>query len=240
MTDIVNAVHQLGLPLAEGSGGWAPYPLFRGRTELLDFVGCHVSVLSPGCSPHPPHSHIEEEILIVLDGEAEIVIASREDDPEPRIERLRPAQFSYYPAWQFHTLRNVSVAPVTYMMFKWSGPRAQTNLRMKANTFNPNALLSQIDDKPVSSRMLFEGPTEWLTRLHCHVTTLLPGAGYDPHADDYDVAIVALAGTIDTLGSTVVAPGAVYYCKGSLHGIRNPADQPARYLVFEFERFDPR
>ena len=53
-------------------------------------MGCHVSVLSPGRCPHPPHSHVEEELLIILDGEANVEIASSAVDPSPRVEALTP------------------------------------------------------------------------------------------------------------------------------------------------------
>ena len=73
---------------------WRPYPLFSGQTRMHDDMACHYSLLSPGHSPHPPHTHVEEEILIVLKGEADILIA---DGPQPdgaRVERLRPARSS--------------------------------------------------------------------------------------------------------------------------------------------------
>ena len=54
---------------------WRPYPLFSGQTRTHDDMACHYSLLSPGHSPHPPHTHVEEEILIVLQGEADILIA---------------------------------------------------------------------------------------------------------------------------------------------------------------------
>jgi mannose-6-phosphate isomerase-like protein (cupin superfamily) len=113
---------RLSLPLPENkTSGWVPYHLFRGPTPSLAFMTCHVSVLSPGHCPHPPHSHIEEELLIILDGEGSIEIAANRDDASPRVEMLIPGQFSYYPAWQHHTIRNRSTRPVTYMMFKWTG-----------------------------------------------------------------------------------------------------------------------
>ena len=42
-----------------------------------------------GQSPHPPHAHIEEEILIVLDGEADIVLSESIADIGARVERIR-------------------------------------------------------------------------------------------------------------------------------------------------------
>src|SRR5262249_20937784 len=100
-------VQTIALPLAEDPvEKWLPYPLFAGQTPAHDHMACHVSVLSPGHCPHPPHEHVEEELLIILDGEAEILIA---DGPQPdgaRVERLRAGSFVYYPAHQYHTIRN--------------------------------------------------------------------------------------------------------------------------------------
>jgi hypothetical protein len=50
-------------------------------------MSCHASVLVGGHSPHPPHTHREEELLIPLHGEAEIVIATSPTDPSPRVDR---------------------------------------------------------------------------------------------------------------------------------------------------------
>jgi mannose-6-phosphate isomerase-like protein (cupin superfamily) len=232
---IVTAVHSLPVPLAACATGWMPYPQFSGRTASLDFMGCHVSVLSPGHSPHLPHSHVEEEILIVLSGEAEAIIASREDDISPRRERILPGQFTYYPAWQYHTLRNVSDAPVTYLMFKWSGGPAGASAALDAGLFDARPLLERKGKEPFSPKLLFEASTRWLRRLHCHVTVLDPGGGYEPHADPYDVAIVVFEGILETVGQTLIAPGVIYYGRDAQHGMRNAGNEPARYIVFEFD-----
>jgi quercetin dioxygenase-like cupin family protein len=64
---------------------------------------------------------------------------------------------------------------------------------------------------------------------------LAPGAGYDPHRDAHDVAIVTFRGELQTLGSRL-CPGSVVYCAaGQEHGMRNVGDVPARYLVFELQ-----
>jgi hypothetical protein len=43
-----------------------------------------------------------------------------------------------------------------------------------------------------TARPVFEGSTGYLEKLHCHSSTLTPGAGYEPHIDGHDVAIVVL------------------------------------------------
>ncbi len=97
------------------------------------------------------------------------------------------------------------------------------------------AFASQAQDAgEFTTTLIFESPTRYLRRLHCHVSTLRPGAGYDPHEDDYDVAMVLLSGTVETAGRRVEAPSAIFYSADQPHGIRNVGDKPAQYVVLEF------
>jgi quercetin dioxygenase-like cupin family protein len=78
-------------------------------------------------------------------------------------------------------------------------------------------------------------PTNFLGRLHAHLTEMDPGHGYEAHRDRYDVAIIVFSGKLDT-GGEVIGPGSVlYYAAGVLHGLRNVGEEIARYLVIEFE-----
>ncbi|HEX7251555.1 MAG TPA: hypothetical protein VF376_01655, partial [Thermoanaerobaculia bacterium] len=87
-----------------------------------------------------------------------------------------------------------------------------------------------------AARPVFEGPTEYLEKVHCHFSTLTPGAGYEAHIDGHDVAIAVLEGTVETLGRTVSPHGAIFCPAGDSHGMRNPGLLPARYVVLEFHR----
>ncbi len=134
-------IHPLPLPLPEDpKTGWRPYHLFRGPTGALQEMACHVSVLSPGHSPHPPHIHPEEEVLIVLDGEAEIVFADDPQSTNARVERLGPGSFAFYPTDQHHTIRNASASPITYLMFKWLAAAAGEEKPLGASVFRDRAV----------------------------------------------------------------------------------------------------
>ena len=233
---VETAIHNFALPLADGepTKPWQPFPAFRGPTRCLTDMSCHASVLVGGHVPHPPHQHLEEEILIVLHGEVELTIPSGPSDPAPRIERLRPGSFVYYPAWQWHTIRNPGTAPVGYLMFKWKAPLRDGTGQLGTLVIRPEDALSAEGGSPVWQRRLMEGPTGCLGKLHSHLTVMAPGAGYEPHRDAYDVAIVPLAGTVETLGHAVSPKSVIYYGAGELHGMRNQGNEPARYLVFEF------
>jgi mannose-6-phosphate isomerase-like protein (cupin superfamily) len=231
---VATAIHQFELPLEHPPEPWVPYPAFRGPTRTFADMGCHASVLAAGHSPHPPHAHIEEELLIPLRGEAEITIAASPDDPSPRVERLRPGSFVYYPAWQHHTLRNPGTAPIAYLMFKWAAAPHGAGAPIPTGIFHFGDATPPAGADPVWSRRVFEGATAYLGTLHSHLTELAPGGGYEPHTDAYDVAIVTLEGTVETLGRRVEPMSVIYYGAGEPHGMRNAGIAPARYLVFEF------
>src|SRR3990167_3459677 len=88
----------ISLPPDE-KNGWRPYHIFNGPTTALQSLSCHVSVLIKGHIPHPPHKHREEEILMLLSGEADVIIQKEGPGNECRPKRLKLGQFVYYPAY---------------------------------------------------------------------------------------------------------------------------------------------
>jgi mannose-6-phosphate isomerase-like protein (cupin superfamily) len=234
VTTLTSQFHPLELPLLEDRvKRWRPRHLFAGATTNLSHMSTHVSVLSSGHSPHAPHAHREEEILIVLDGEAELVIARNESGIDARRERLGAGSFVYYPAFQFHTIRNATATPITYLMFKWTGPPRETEAPLET-TISRTEDIRQIGNAPFATQLVFEGPTHYLTKLHVHLTELQPDAGYAAHADTHDVAIVLLSGSVETMGRRIERHGVVCFPACEMHDMKNPGSATARYLVFEF------
>lgn len=241
---LTTRVEHLALPLERDAAvGWKSHGLFRGATPGLPRVGCHVSVLEPGQQPHPPHRHEEEELLVVLDGEAELVLETT-GSAGTRTSRGVRGTFAYYPAGFGHTIRNRSARAVTYTMFKWTGDERfkwpgddgsngeRLGLQIVDTLRTPEADTEGARDGFTPTGVL-KGGTRYLERLASHVTTLAPEAGYEAHVDSYDVAIVLLEGTFETLGERVSAPAVVFYAAGEPHGMRNPTTETARYVVFE-------
>ncbi len=232
---ISTEIKAIRYPVSNASGEkWRAYPLFSGRTSAHDDMACHFSVLSPGHSPHPPHEHVEEELLIILDGKADILITEGPDANRARVEGLHPGSFVYYPAHQYHTIRNCPDFPATYVMFKWRATPEKSNTPLNTTFYHFDKIAFAECEEGFAPRLLFEGPTAHLDKLHAHITQLQPGAGYPPHADSYDVAIVILTGRVETLGQTVNSPSVIYYAAGEAHGMKNVGDVVAHYLVFEF------
>src|SRR6266480_5532536 len=171
---LASQFHPLKLPLPEDRvAHWHPHHLFAGSTTNVSYMSAHVSVLSPGHSHQPPHAHGEEEILVVLEGEAELVIAQNETGLDARYEQLSAASFAYYPAFQFHTIRNATAKPITYLMFKWTGPPQETEAPFET-TISRTEDIRQIGNAPFATQLMFEEPTHYLTKLQVHLTELQP------------------------------------------------------------------
>jgi quercetin dioxygenase-like cupin family protein len=235
MTQLTGRSNRLGIPLAtDEETGWKPYPLFNGTTANHEDLSCHVSSLRSGSIPHPPHRHREEELLLLLDGEVDLLLPDLEPTGGDHRVRLQPGDFVYYPAHFAHSLQAVGESPANYLMFKWfSEPKIDRG--ELGYLFNPSILST--DTEAVTgfkTRLLFEGPTACLRKLQSHASELAPGAGYDAHVDAHDVAIIVYSGEIETQGSRYGPHSVIYFPAGELHGMKNPGTEPANYLVFEF------
>jgi len=194
-----------------------------------------MSGLASGQCPHPPHRHKEEEILLLLEGEIEIPLADIPADDGTATIRLKPGEFVYYPSFFAHTLTTISDEPARYVMFKWQGDEPSSGESLGHIRYDSDAILREMKGgEGFHFQNVFGGSTEFLDRLGSHVSTLSPGGGYPAHADPYDVGIVVLRGTLETLGQSVPAGSLVYYAAGEPHGMSNPGNEEAQYLVFEF------
>jgi quercetin dioxygenase-like cupin family protein len=234
---IASRVDLLTVPLdPDETAGWKAYHQYQGSTHNADYLSCHASVLIPGHCPHPPHSHPEEEILLMLQGEAELILPTlRSGEGKQQPLRLKPGQFVYYPAHFHHTLRTVSTEPANYVMFKWRARPRRSGAQLQFGQFDAgDSCFSGRSATAFDYRLLFEGPTSCLELLHSHASRLASGAENAPHSHSYETAMVVLEGEIETLGQRVRRHGLVFYSSGTPHGIRNPTSEPARYLVFEF------
>jgi len=146
---------------------------------------------------------------------------------------LGAGSFVYYPAFQFHTIRNATATPIAYLMLKWTGPPRETKKPLET-ALNRMEDIGQMAAAPFATQLVFEGSTHYLAKLHVHVTELQPGAGYASHADAHDVAIIALSGNVETTGRRIEPQGVIYFPAGEMHDMKNPGPATVRYLVFEF------
>ena len=230
---LVSRVYPLMLPLPPDSDqGWKPFHLFKGFTPGVRKWSCHVSALAEGVCPHPPHRHEEEEILMLLSGEVDLVVPDAQVlERDDRI-RIKPGEFAYYPANFAHTIQTTSHEPANYLMLRWFNSK-KTHLAGLCRFGVFDSGWAEDPKDGYASRLIFQGPTECLQKLRCHVSAVGAGEGYEPHVDRHEVAIIVLEGEVETLGQRVVPHGVILCPAGEPHGMHNPGTKTARYVVFE-------
>lgn len=88
---------------------------FQAPTATLDELECHVTTLNPGETPHPPHKHADEELLIIKEGTVESLVNGQ-------LKRVGPGSVIFQASNQLHSIRNVGTTPATYHVIKWNSP----------------------------------------------------------------------------------------------------------------------
>lgn len=87
-------------------------PVCKSRTATLDELEIHVTTLEPGKSPHPPHRHPNEELVIIRQGTVEAF-------ENGEWKRLGPGSVIFSASNQLHGLRNVGSEPAVYHVVNW-------------------------------------------------------------------------------------------------------------------------
>ena len=87
----------------------------RAPTATLDELEIHITTLRAGETPHPPHQHPDEELLIVKEGTVESLVNGE-------LKRVGPGSVIFQAANQMHGIRNVGEGPATYHVIKWNSP----------------------------------------------------------------------------------------------------------------------
>ena len=87
--------------------------VFAAPTATLDELEHHTTTLKPGGSPHPPHTHKNEEILIIKSGTVEAWVNGEwKTAPE--------GSLLFFASMVPHTVRNSSSKPATYFVLNWA------------------------------------------------------------------------------------------------------------------------
>lgn len=91
--------------------------LYRGATATLDQLEMHVSTLNPGLESHPPHRHVNEELIILREGECETL-------SNGKWVKVDPGSVVFNASNSLHGFRNVGTTPAVYHVINWSPNKA--------------------------------------------------------------------------------------------------------------------
>ena len=89
--------------------------VMRTPTPTLDELEIHISTLAPGKSPHAPHQHEHEELLIVKEGTLETFQSGA-------TRRVGPGGIIFQASNELHNVTNVGTSAATYFVIGWTIP----------------------------------------------------------------------------------------------------------------------
>src|SRR5262245_39566475 len=92
--------------------------VMRAPTPTLDELEIHISTLAPGKSPHAPHQHQHEELLILKEGTLETFQSGT-------TRRVSAGGIIFQASNELHNVTNVGSTPATYYVIGWTVPGAK-------------------------------------------------------------------------------------------------------------------
>ncbi len=91
-------------------GGVRPY--FDRATAMAKRFEMHTTTLNEGNISHPPHTHAAEEIILVLEGEVEMLIGET-------WHKAKQGDVLFAPSKIPHGLKNIGKGQCSYFAFQW-------------------------------------------------------------------------------------------------------------------------
>jgi (S)-ureidoglycine aminohydrolase len=87
--------------------------LFDRKTAMFSRFDIHITTLNPGLSSHAPHTHKNEEIILMIDGDAEMLVNGK-------AVRCDTGDAVYVDSMVPHNLTNIGKSPSTYFAIQWN------------------------------------------------------------------------------------------------------------------------
>jgi (S)-ureidoglycine aminohydrolase len=85
---------------------------FNRSTSQLEKFEMHTTALNPGLDSHAPHTHREEEIVLILRGNVEMYI-------DGNLIKAVPGDLVFLPSGVSHALKNTGTVQCEYFAFQW-------------------------------------------------------------------------------------------------------------------------
>jgi len=86
--------------------------LVRQPTATIEELEMHVTTLNPGLMSHPPHRHVNEELIILDKGKCETL-------SDGKWIKVGPGDVVFNASNSLHGFRNAGTTPATYHVINW-------------------------------------------------------------------------------------------------------------------------
>jgi quercetin dioxygenase-like cupin family protein len=90
----------------------------RQPTRTLEELEMHITTLNPHTASHPPHTHPNEEMVILKEGTLQAHVNGKE-------VVVKPGGILFYASMQPHAVQNIGDTPATYYVINWSTEKSK-------------------------------------------------------------------------------------------------------------------
>ena len=87
--------------------------LFDRKTVMMNRFDIHITSLNPGISSHPPHTHQNEEIILMIDGEGEMILGDKK-------QKIITGDAAWVESMIPHNITNIASRPAVYFAIQWN------------------------------------------------------------------------------------------------------------------------
>ena len=204
-----------------------------GKTTLLQNLEIHTSTVEAGEAPHPPHTHTDqEELVIIKEGTLKVTIQSSS-------KTLGPGSVVYVIPGEEHGFVNAGNTSCTYFIIKFktggirSSGQSQTSFMMDWNE------MKFIPHDKGGRRNVVDKATVLFERFEMHITTLNSGlTSHDPHTHTPEEIILIKEGNVEmNVGDKKESSsegGLVFLDSKIPHNLTNIGKAPATYFAFQW------
>jgi quercetin dioxygenase-like cupin family protein len=91
----------------------------RQPTRTLDELEMHITTLNPHTASHKPHTHPNEEMVILKEGTLQAHVNGKEIV-------VGPGSVLFFASMQPHAVQNIGDTPATYFVINWASAAAGT------------------------------------------------------------------------------------------------------------------
>jgi (S)-ureidoglycine aminohydrolase len=211
--------------------------IMDGSTSVLTNLEVHLTILEPGKAAHPPHTHIDqEELIIVKEGLLKVTIKGKS-------KLLSAGGLALSLPGDEHGAVNAGKTKAAYYIVKYTNRRPVDAER--GEKAGGSILMDWTGPKVDKTdrgerRQFFNRPTALFEKFDMHVTTLVKGAvSHLPHTHRQEEIILVRNGNISMqVGDkhyAAVAGDIVFLPTGVLHALTNTGDGPTTYFAFQWQ-----
>ena len=203
-------------------------------TSLVNFE-VHASTLEPGKAPHPPHTHVDqEELMIVKEGTVKITINGTS-------KILGPGSIAFAMPGDEHGIENAGNTQATYLILKYKGRKPDNERGKQAGgsfMIDWNDLQTKNTGKGYR-RDFFNRATSQLAQFEMHTTALnADSASHPPHTHVQEEIIFIIRGNVTMHIDGKLYPAAtgdlVFLPSLIPHALLNTGKEQCEYFAFQW------